>query len=124
MALSAHLALLALAPATAPIPAAAGVIGTAGGCAAGLLGASLRRATFGVLALFGSEKMRRLTRFLVLLHYPPAHAPRDNSRELAPVPFVRGILPEFMVVWAIVSLVGQVPLWRRIGRHAIFASII
>jgi hypothetical protein len=116
MALSAHLALLALAPVTAP--AAAGVIGTAG-CAAGLLGASLRWVTFGVLALFGNEKNAltdAVSRSVALR--PGAHAPRDNSCELAPLPFVLRILPEFMVVWAIVSLVGQEMLWRRIGRHA------
>jgi hypothetical protein len=92
--------------------------GEAGFYAAFVGGAPLVWATFGALvAPYGRAKWRRLIQLLALLHYASGLAliVATGDDELA-YRLLR-IAPEFIVLWAVVYVVGQVALWWRVSRR-------
>jgi hypothetical protein len=94
--------------------------GEAGFYAAFVGGAPVVWATFGALvAPYGRAKWRRLIQLLALLHYASGLAliAATGDDELAYLERLLRITPEFIVLWAVVYVVGQVALWWRVSRR-------
>jgi len=96
--------------------------GEAGFYAAFVGGAPVVWATFGALVgPYGGAKWRRLIQLLALLHYASGLAlvaVTGGLEELAYLKRLLRITPEFIVLWALVYVVGQVALWWRVSRRA------
>jgi hypothetical protein len=94
--------------------------GEAGFYAAFVGGAPVVWATFGALvAPCGRAKWRKLIQLLALLHYTSGLAliVATGDDELAYLERLLRITPEFIVLWAVVYVVGQVALWWRVSRR-------
>ena len=95
--------------------------GEAGFYAAFVGGAPVVWATFGALVgPYGRAKWRRLIQLLALLHYASGLAliaVTGGLEELAYLKRLLRITPEFIVLWALVYVVGQVALWWRVSRR-------
>jgi hypothetical protein len=95
--------------------------GEAGFYAAFVGGAPVVWATFGALvAPYGRAKWRRLIQLLSLLHYASGLAlivATGGLEELAYLKRLLRIAPEFIVLWAVIYVVGQVALWWRVSRR-------
>jgi hypothetical protein len=75
-------------------------------------------AAFGVLAALSSHgRTRTITQGLVLLHYASALAVVATYDDFWDVKFLLRVSPEFLVMWTIVYLAGQVALWWQLGRR-------